>query len=133
MKNIFHSKNQIENRIKVLDEHIIQHGIYENSYRIQKYLKYQLQEMLTRKELFWKHKYREMWLQEVDRNTKFCQASMKMRISSNLITQIRNEDQIDQEAVSLFLTLFTNGVVEDEDIRQKKNTGYSSPCSTTYH
>lgn len=126
-QNIFQAKSQIENKIKDLNVLIIQNGIDQNTYKLQKELNAHLQEILAREELFWKQKSRETWLQEGDRNTKYFHASVKMRRAHNQIHQIKNGDgdiivdayKIQQEAVSFLSTLFTNGVPNGIEIRKK--------------
>lgn len=124
-QKIFQAKSQIENKIKDLNILIIQKGIDQNTYKLQKELNAHLQEILATEELFWKQKSRETWLQEGDRNTKYFHALVKMRRSHNLICQIKNGEgniivdanKIQQQAVSFFSTLFTNGVPDGIEIR----------------
>lgn len=44
-----------------------------------KSLKSQLEEILSREEIYWRQKSRELWLSEGDRNTKFFNSSTKLK------------------------------------------------------
>ncbi|PKI47653.1 hypothetical protein CRG98_031939 [Punica granatum] len=52
----------------------------------------ELEENLTRKDLIWRQKSRELWLKEGDRNSKFFHLSTVIRRSSNHIAAIKDNN-----------------------------------------
>ena len=63
----------------------------ENS-RTEEALQSKLTEWLTRSEILWKQKSRELWLKEGDRNTKFFHLSTIIRRRRNNIDAIKSEE-----------------------------------------
>lgn len=49
-------------------------------------------DILTKEEVFWRHKSWELWLNEGDKNTKFFHNSTKIRRGGNKIFGLRMED-----------------------------------------
>lgn len=54
-------------------------------------MKHALDEQLTRKDILWKRKSREMWLENGDRNIKFFHLSTMVRRQRNLIAAIKTD------------------------------------------
>lgn len=110
----------------------------EENGRIKEALQLELLEWLMRSEILWKHKSRELWLKERDKNTKFFHLSTIIRKRHNSIDAIKSEEgqwvtssnQIRKLLYSSFKKMFTeedvafpeqlenllpNGIFEEEN------------------
>lgn len=73
-------------------------------------------------ELFWKHKSKNSWIKEGDRNTKFFHIVSKTKMAMNKIRSIMGEDGViykgDSEitgiATQYFINIFKSGNISDE-------------------
>ncbi|XP_059070595.1 uncharacterized protein LOC131860228 [Cryptomeria japonica] len=94
-KNIFEEKLRIEKEMDEVNIEVIMHGMDQLLYNTEKRLLKEYEDILTKEEIFWKQKSRQVWLSEGDNNTNFFHNSVKVRRAKNRITQIANgENQI---------------------------------------
>ncbi|XP_057837282.2 uncharacterized protein LOC131047412 [Cryptomeria japonica] len=100
-KNIFSEKESIEAELETLNSKVMNNGM--DDFRKEKELKAMLSEILTREEIYWKDKAKELWIKEADKNTIFFHASVKARRAQNIINEISSEDGIcrkDRDSIS---------------------------------
>ncbi|XP_057871955.1 uncharacterized protein LOC131078305 [Cryptomeria japonica] len=94
-KNIFEEKSRIEKEMETMNNIVMQYGMTLETYEAEKKLLCEYKGILAREEIHWKHKSRETWLEDGDKNTKFFHNNVKMKREVNKITQIINDsDQI---------------------------------------
>lgn len=87
-KNIFVEKKLIEDDLASLNERVLICGMDEMAFLEEKALLSRYKETLSREEIFWRQKSRDMWLKNGDHNTKFFHSSVKERWVRNRIFSI---------------------------------------------
>ena len=78
--------------------------MFEEDYKLKKILRKELDDCLAKEESFWRHKSREVWLKEGDRNTQFFHNLVKTRKATNNFFEIQNLDGVliqDSEGINL--------------------------------
>lgn len=116
-KNIHMEKLRIKAELEEITNSVITSGMNEDLFNKENILKFDLNEILRRKEIHWHQKSRELWLKECDRNTKFFHRLAIAIRNRNKISKImrpdgntvRNYEDIVQEAVRLFESLMNGG------------------------
>lgn len=86
--------------------------------------KKQLFLILDQKEIFWRQRSKQLWLQSGDKNTKFFHASCNTRRRTNQICKLKSEagdwkdwqNGLDELITSYYDTLFTSSQTEVEEI-----------------
>ncbi|XP_057842232.1 uncharacterized protein LOC131051668 [Cryptomeria japonica] len=90
--NIFDNKDQVEVELVEFNEKVMRHGMDEALFLREKKLLVDHESILAKEEVFWKQKFRETWLEEGDKNTKFFHNSVRMRRVINHISKIKLSD-----------------------------------------
>lgn len=90
-KSIFEERCKIEEALKVALEKVIQNGMDDNSYA-EKELTRKLNYVLSKEEIFWRQKFKEMWLKARDKNTKYFRNSTKVCKEVDRISSIKLSD-----------------------------------------
>uniref|UniRef100_A0A803QEK6 Reverse transcriptase domain-containing protein n=1 Tax=Cannabis sativa TaxID=3483 RepID=A0A803QEK6_CANSA len=86
--------------------------------------KSKFKEILTQREVFWRQRSKQLWLQAGDNNSKFFHASASARRRSNSITKLQDsngiwtswEDGLDRIMVEYFKDLFTTSGTASIDV-----------------
>ncbi|XP_059074835.1 uncharacterized protein LOC131874904 [Cryptomeria japonica] len=91
-KNIFAEKSRIEKKLEEISSKVMQFGMTNEEFELEKELKTQYLEILKREELYWKDKSRELCIFEGDLNTKCFHASSKARRINNRICSIKDKN-----------------------------------------
>lgn len=90
-KNSFFEKLRLEEELELLNSRVMPVGMTNLEYVLEKRLKEQYLEVLNKEELYWKDKFRELWIVEGHSNTNFFHASIKVKRSLNNISSIKND------------------------------------------
>ena len=107
--NIFSKNREVEEKIKILSLQVIENGMFEEDVKEEKALRKELDDCLSKKEVYWRKKSREVWLKEGDRNTKFFHNLVKIWRANNKIYEIQNVDGAliqDKEAINVKVVIF---------------------------
>lgn len=115
-KNIFGTKESIEEELQAVEEDIMQNGMNSQSYVKDNELLGKYEEVLAKEEIFWRQKYHEVWLKEGDKNKKFFHNSTRKCCSANRILSLKRKDgsiiedpyEIAKEAILFFKNLLNN-------------------------
>ncbi|XP_057816396.2 uncharacterized protein LOC131029764 [Cryptomeria japonica] len=79
LKNIFTEKIKIQEELEALNARVMNYGMDSATFQRHKSLNSQLEEILSREEIYWRQKSRDLWLSDGDQNTKFFHTSAKMK------------------------------------------------------
>uniref|UniRef100_A0A803Q0P4 Reverse transcriptase domain-containing protein n=1 Tax=Cannabis sativa TaxID=3483 RepID=A0A803Q0P4_CANSA len=107
----------IEQKIKYCGEILLDWGEAYSA-------KGKFEEILTQREVFWRQRSKQLWLQVGDNNSKFFHASASARRRSNLITKLQDsngvwtswDDGLDRVMVDYFMDLFTASGTNSLDV-----------------
>lgn len=115
-KNIFHQKNCVGKQLHAINEHVIVNGFDLDMFLKQKNLQAKWEDFCKTEEEFWRQRSKEIWLEEVDKNTKFFHMSVKQRRAANTIFEIeeasssrllKESQKIKAEGKTFFQNLLT--------------------------
>ncbi|XP_059066331.1 uncharacterized protein LOC131857650 [Cryptomeria japonica] len=121
-KNIFSEKERIEAELEALNLIFLVEGMNQDDYIHEKELISMLSEILTREEIYWKDKAREMWIKEGDKNTKFFHASVKARRAQNQINEIVSKDRVphrDRDSIGLVAVAYFKKILNVDGLREE--------------
>ncbi|XP_057857209.2 uncharacterized protein LOC131066465 [Cryptomeria japonica] len=93
-KNIFSEKAKIQEELEALNDRVMIGGMDSTTFQKHKSLNSQLEEILSREEIYWQQKYRDLWLSDGDQNTKFFHTSTKLKCQRCRISCIQNSDGV---------------------------------------
>jgi hypothetical protein len=79
-----------------------------------------LEKAILMDEISWRHKSRELWLREGDKNTKFFHRLANSRRRNNSISSLIVDGEIstDSDAISNYITQFYTGLFTEKDVRR---------------
>ena len=89
--NIFTEQKDLEEKMKKLQQNIIQEGRIPETAHEEQLLTTQLEERRNQEEALWRQKSRINWLKEGERNTKFFHCSTIQHRMHNRITVLKNQ------------------------------------------
>ncbi|XP_059076663.1 uncharacterized protein LOC131875942 [Cryptomeria japonica] len=93
-KNIFSEKAKIREELEALNDRFMNGGMDFATLHKHKSLNSQLEEILSKEEIYWQQKSKDLWLSDGDRNTKFFHASTKLKCQRCRISSIQNSDGV---------------------------------------
>ncbi|XP_057862758.2 uncharacterized protein LOC131071075 [Cryptomeria japonica] len=116
-KNIFVEKLRLEGELTALNETLMNAGMSNQGFEKEKELRESLAEVLRREEIYWRDKYRELWIMLGESNTNFFHSSIKEKHSLNKIAAIRDDggswcssmEEIEKAAVQHFEKVLGSG------------------------
>ncbi|XP_059077889.1 uncharacterized protein LOC131876488 [Cryptomeria japonica] len=106
---------KIHEELEVLNTTVMNCGMNFATFQRHKILNSHFEEILSREEIYWRQKSRDLWLSDGDRNTKFFHSLAKLKRQHNRISCIQNldgvviieEKEIAAEAVWFFKSLLS--------------------------
>ncbi|XP_059064796.1 uncharacterized protein LOC131856864 [Cryptomeria japonica] len=82
---------RVEEELNRINNLVIEKGMTNEEFHVEKSLKAELAEILLREEMFWRDKSRELWIDAGDSNSKFFHASLKVKRNKNRINQLMED------------------------------------------
>ncbi|XP_057856474.2 uncharacterized protein LOC131065846 [Cryptomeria japonica] len=125
-QNIHKEKLRVTAKLEVLSSFVIKSGMNDVLFQRESSLKSELNEILQHEEIHWRHKSRELWLKDGDRNTKFFHRSAIANCSKTRISEVvkpdgsiaRDYEDIAQEAVRHFESLINGNC---QNVQEERN------------
>lgn len=93
-KNIFTEKIKIQEELEGLNARVMNFGMDSTTFQRDKSLNSHLEEILSREEIYWHQKSRDLWLCDGDQNTKFFHTSAKLKRQRCRISCIQSSDGV---------------------------------------
>lgn len=126
-RNIFVTKRELEAQLEDLNEKVITEGMSQAEYLKERELLADYEDILSKEEVFWKQKSREIWLQVGDKNNKFFHNVTKQRRNLNRITKLETQGNqmvgdpqiIRNEIIQFYSNLLNN--LDGSDLKEQRN------------
>ena len=112
--NIFHDKERILGELAEVQDEIQTWGYDEINLNSEKEILAELHNIVGKEEMFWRQRFRSVWLEEGDKNSRFFHLSTMKHTTANKICEIKKGNDI---------------IREDNDIAEEALSGKFLPNS----